>query len=99
MGLTLVEANHVFHYGRWWNPAKEAQATDRVFRIGQEKDVHVYQLITHDRSNPAFSTFDQKLDRLLRRRQALAKDFLTPRPSEEDLGKEFLAELFVNPID
>ena len=37
IGLTLVEANHVFHYGRWWNPAKEAQATDRAFRI----DKHV----------------------------------------------------------
>ena len=43
IGLTLVEANHVFHYGRSWNPAKEAQATDRAFRIGQERDVHVYR--------------------------------------------------------
>src|SRR4030042_305090 len=42
IGLTLVEANHVIHYGRWWNPAKETQATDRVYRIGQTKDVHVY---------------------------------------------------------
>lgn len=94
MGLTLTEANHVFHYGRWWNPAKEAQATDRVFRIGQEKDVHIYQLITKDIQNPAFSTFDQKLDQLLRRRLALAKDFLTPLPAEDDLSKEFMTELF-----
>jgi SNF2 family DNA or RNA helicase len=94
MGLTLIEANHVFHYGRWWNPAKEAQATDRVFRIGQEKDVHIYHLIAKDPTNPTFATFDQKLDHLLRRRQALAKDFLTPLPAEDELSKEFMTELF-----
>ncbi|MBK9173210.1 MAG: DEAD/DEAH box helicase [Chloracidobacterium sp.] len=94
MGLTLTEANHVFHYGRWWNPAKEAQATDRVFRIGQEKDVHVYHLIAKDPTNEAFATFDQKLDTLLRRRMALAKDFLTPLPAEDELSKEFMSELF-----
>jgi hypothetical protein len=41
IGLTIVEANHVIHYGRWWNPAKESQATDRVYRIGQTNPVHV----------------------------------------------------------
>src|SRR5699024_2853889 len=41
-GLTITSANHVIHYTRWWNPAVENQATDRVYRIGQEKDVHVY---------------------------------------------------------
>lgn len=41
-GVTLTEANHVFHVDRLWNPAKEDQATDRIFRIGQLKDVHVY---------------------------------------------------------
>lgn len=94
IGLTLTEANHVFHYGRWWNPAKEAQATDRVFRIGQEKDVHVYQLIAIDYTDATFATFDQKLDNLLRRRQELAKDFLTPLPAEDELSKEFMTELF-----
>lgn len=96
MGLTLTEANHVFHYGRWWNPAKEAQATDRVFRIGQEKDVHVYHLIAKDPTDPNFATFDQKLDQLLSRRQALAKDFLTPLPAEDELSKEFMAKLLSN---
>src|SRR5690625_1153626 len=38
-GLTITGANHVIHYTRWWNPAVENQATDRVYRIGQEKDV------------------------------------------------------------
>jgi hypothetical protein len=37
IGLTIVEANHVVHYGRWWNPAVESQATDRAYRIGQTK--------------------------------------------------------------
>lgn len=93
MGLTLTEANHVFHYGRWWNPAKEAQATDRVYRIGQEKDVHIYYLIAKDNERK-FETFDEKLDTLLRRRTALASDFLAPVPSEDDLKSEFLADLF-----
>ena len=39
MGLNLTEANHVIHFDRWWNPAVENQATDRVFRIGQKKNV------------------------------------------------------------
>lgn len=41
VGLTITSANHVFHYGRWWNPAKEEQATDRVHRIGQTRPVTV----------------------------------------------------------
>ena len=41
-GVTLTEANHVFHVDRLWNPAKEDQATDRIYRIGQKKDVHIY---------------------------------------------------------
>ena len=42
VGLTITGANHVIHLGRWWNPAIEDQATDRVYRIGQDKPVHVY---------------------------------------------------------
>ena len=48
VGLNLTQANHVIHYGRWWNPAKEAQATDRVHRMGQSKDVHIYYPIAKD---------------------------------------------------
>ena len=44
-GLNLPRANHVVHYDRWWNPAVENQATDRAFRIGQTRDVHVHKLI------------------------------------------------------
>ena len=40
-GLNLTAANHVIHYDRWWNPAVENQATDRAYRIGQKRFVHV----------------------------------------------------------
>ena len=43
VGLTITSAHHVVHYTRWWNPAVENQATDRAYRIGQEKEVFVYQ--------------------------------------------------------
>jgi len=91
-GLTLTEANHVIHYGRWWNPAKEAQATDRVYRIGQDKDVHVYYPIAKD-PRGEFKTFDEKLDALLVRRRNLAKDFLMPIPDEDDLREELLSDM------
>ncbi|WP_062460801.1 DEAD/DEAH box helicase [Demequina soli] len=62
VGLTVVGANHVIHLERHWNPAKEAQATDRVYRIGQTRDVHVHlPAATH----PDFDSFDVLLDRLL----------------------------------
>lgn len=92
IGLTLVEANHVIHYGRWWNPAKESQATDRVYRIGQTQDVHIYYPIAKD-PQQAFETFDEKLDTLLRRRRELAAEFLAPMPSEDELRRELLKNI------
>ena len=41
-GFNLPAANHVFHFDRWWNPAVEQQATDRVYRFGQRKPVFVH---------------------------------------------------------
>ena len=94
IGLTIVEANHVIHYGRWWNPAKESQATDRVYRIGQTRPVHVYYPVaTHPQR--AFPSFDEKLDDLLRRRKQLAADFLAPMPSEDELQRELLNSIGV----
>lgn len=75
VGLTILGANHVIHYGRWWNPAKEVQATDRAYRIGQKKEVRVYYPIYESLN---FETFDEKLDRLIESKKALARDFLTP---------------------
>jgi superfamily II DNA or RNA helicase len=98
IGLTLTEANHVIHYGRWWNPAKEAQATDRVYRIGQTRKVHVYYPIAKDPQG-VFETFDEKLDALVRRRRELASEFLTPMPSEDDLERELLKSVLEAPSD
>jgi hypothetical protein len=76
-GVNIQAANHVIHYTRTWNPAKEDQATDRAYRIGQKKDVFVYYpVVTAD----DFSTFDVKLDQLLEARRALAGDILNGTP-------------------
>ncbi|WP_455279042.1 SNF2-related protein [Cupriavidus necator] len=68
-GLNVTAANHVFHFTRAWNPSKEAQATDRAFRIGQERDVFVYcpTVVADD-----FNTFEVRLDQLLKRKAGLA---------------------------
>jgi hypothetical protein len=95
VGLTIVEANHVIHYGRWWNPAKEMQATDRVYRIGQHRDVHVYYPIARDPEG-GFVTFDERLDNLLARRRELASDFLAPMPGDEENQADLVRDLVGN---
>jgi len=87
VGLTITGANHVIHYERWWNPAKEAQATDRAYRIGQKKNVEVYYFISKDEKSEIVS-FDEKLDELLLEKKELAKDFLIPRESVEVSASE-----------
>ena len=71
-GLNVVAANHVFHFTRAWNPAKEAQATDRAYRIGQERDVIVYCPTIVDTADMLYSTFEERLDQLLKQKAALA---------------------------
>jgi len=93
VGLTITEANHVFHYGRWWNPATEAQATDRAYRIGQEKDVTVYFPILRDPTGRVAPSFDECLDELLRKRSRLASDFLRPIETEEANVDELCSDL------
>lgn len=72
-GVNIQAANHVIHFTRTWNPAKEDQATDRAYRIGQKKDVYVYYpvVVAHD-----FLTFDAKLDVLLKWKRGLSMDML-----------------------
>lgn len=80
VGLTVVGANHVVHLERHWNPAKEAQASDRVYRIGQKKDVHIHlPAVLH----PQFDSFDVHLDRLLRGKLMLRDAVVTPEPVSE----------------
>ncbi|WP_197738713.1 DEAD/DEAH box helicase [Cobetia sp. AM6] len=62
VGLTVVGANHVIHLERHWNPAKEAQATDRIYRIGQRKNVYIH---IPTALHPDYDSFDVHLDRLL----------------------------------
>ncbi|MGM9381328.1 DEAD/DEAH box helicase [Streptomyces antibioticus] len=64
-GLNLTRAEHVVHFDRWWNPAVEAQATDRAYRIGQTRPVQVHRLI-------AEGTIEDRIADMLRRKQGLA---------------------------
>jgi SNF2-related domain/SNF2 Helicase protein/Helicase conserved C-terminal domain len=64
-GLTLTRATHVLHYDRWWNPAVEDQATDRAYRIGQDRPVQVHRLI-------AEGTLEDKIAALLEKKRELA---------------------------
>lgn len=93
VGLTITEANHVIHYGRWWNPAVEAQATDRVYRIGQEREVQVHLPILQDAQGRLGQTFDERLQALLDRKRSLARDFLTPVDDEQTLAAELYRDL------
>ena len=88
VGLNITGANHVIHYTREWNPAIENQATDRVYRRGQEKDVTVYYPIV---CNDNFVTVEEKLDALISRKRELMEDIIIV--NEVNMEKEF-EELF-----
>jgi SNF2 family DNA or RNA helicase len=64
-GLNLTSATNVIHYDLWWNPAVEEQATDRTYRIGQDRNVMVHRLIT-------LGTFEEKIDEMLKSKKELA---------------------------
>ena len=76
-GLNLTVANNVIHYDLWWNPAVEAQATDRAFRIGQTKNVLVHRFITQ-------GSFEEKINKLIQNKRELAN--LTVTDGETWLG-------------
>jgi non-specific serine/threonine protein kinase len=69
VGLNLTEANHVVHFDRWWNPAVENQATDRAFRIGQQKNVMVHKFITE-------GTIEEKIDDMMEAKARLSDDVI-----------------------
>jgi non-specific serine/threonine protein kinase len=69
-GLNLTAASHVVHFDRWWNPAVENQATDRTFRIGQNKNVLVHKFVCR-------GTVEEKIDAMIEEKQALAGDLLS----------------------
>lgn len=86
MGLNVTAANHVIHYSRHWNPAKENQATDRAYRIGQDKDVYVYYPMA---VSPDFKSFDVTLDELLNRKINLASSTIFPTERIEVKPEDF----------
>lgn len=77
VGLTLTAATHVVHLSRWWNPAVEEQCNDRIYRIGQERDVTVHlPLAVHPAHRER--SFDCVLNDLMRRKRSLARAALWP---------------------
>ena len=102
VGLNVVGANHVIHYTRHWNPAKEEQATDRAYRIGQTKDVTVYypmaifpESFQNDKGERQKS-FDEILDVLLSRKKSLASSTLFPSEQSEVRPDEIFDNVFSN---
>ena len=69
LGLNLTAANHVFHYDRWWNPAVEKQAADRIFRIGQTRNVQIHKFITA-------GTLEENIQEMLKRKHQLAESII-----------------------
>lgn len=76
-GLNLTAASHVIHYDLWWNPAVEAQATDRAYRIGQKNNVMVHRFITR-------GTFEERINEMIQSKKALAN--LTVATGESWIG-------------
>lgn len=87
-GLNLAEASRVFHFDRWWNPAVENQATDRAYRIGQERRVMVHKLVVR-------GTVEDRIDTLLAQKTGLAESVLTHGEAAlTELSTAELRELF-----
>lgn len=68
-GLNLVAANHVIHFDRWWNPAVENQATDRAYRIGQDKKVLVHKMVCE-------GTIEEKINQMISSKKELAENVI-----------------------
>ena len=88
IGLNLTAANHVFHFDRWWNPAVENQATDRAYRIGQQRRVQVHKFVT-------LGTLEEKIDEMIERKMSLTEQIIGGGESWlTELSTDELRELF-----
>ncbi|MDE3269825.1 MAG: DEAD/DEAH box helicase [Pseudomonadota bacterium] len=87
IGIDLTSASIVIHYDRWWNASKENQATDRVHRIGQQKNVQIFKLVTKD-------TIEEKIDQIIRSKQDIFTKYLD-RDEEmfKNLSREELLQM------
>ena len=79
MGLNLTAADTVIHFDPWWNPAVENQATDRAYRIGQDKPVFVYKLIIEN-------SIEEKIQKIQQNKAELAKALLSEEVSDSKLS-------------
>jgi SNF2 family DNA or RNA helicase len=86
-GLNLTAADTVIHYDPWWNPAAENQATDRAHRIGQDKPVFVYKMITA-------GTVEEKIVEMQVKKQALADSLFSEGSKGSAISSEDLQALF-----
>ncbi|MDW8515409.1 SNF2-related protein [Priestia flexa] len=86
VGLNLTAANHVIHFDRWWNPAVENQATDRVYRIGQQKFVHIHKLLS-------LGTIEEKIDDMMTKKYALSEQLVQNDKWITELSQQELQEL------
>ncbi|MCB9679699.1 MAG: DEAD/DEAH box helicase [Alphaproteobacteria bacterium] len=68
-GLNLTRATHVIHFDRWWNPAVEDQATDRAYRIGQQRNVQVHKMVSQ-------GTLEERIDAMLEEKRQLAESVI-----------------------
>ncbi|MBW2662660.1 MAG: restriction endonuclease [Deltaproteobacteria bacterium] len=93
LGLNVTGANHVIHYSRHWNPAKESQATDRAHRIGQNKNVFVYYPMSVLNE---CKTFDVIIDNLLQQKRHLADAAMFPSAICEVDKEDFSEELSIS---
>ncbi|MBW1999712.1 MAG: DEAD/DEAH box helicase, partial [Deltaproteobacteria bacterium] len=86
-GIDLVAASVVIHYDRWWNAAKEDQATDRVHRIGQKRGVHVLKLVT-------VGTLEEKISAMIQKKRNLVDSVI--KEDDPDLLKSFSRDDLIN---
>jgi SNF2 family DNA or RNA helicase len=92
-GIDLTAANVVIHFDRWWNAAKENQATDRIHRIGQNKNVQVYKLVTK-------GTLEERIDEIINRKRVLFDRFVEQDDEMfKHLSRQDLLELLAPPED
>jgi superfamily II DNA or RNA helicase len=87
IGIDLTVASIVIHYDRWWNPAKENQATDRVHRMGQNRGVQVFKLVTKN-------TIEEHIHELIEKKKGLLEQIVKPDDQITMLTREELLEVF-----
>lgn len=87
VGIDLTVASIVIHYDRWWNPAKENQATDRVHRIGQNRGVQVFKLV-------AKNTIEEHIHDMIERKKGLLEDVIGDEDQITYLSRDELVQVF-----